>query len=209
MGDKKKENPEVTSSKISARATIIVAIIGLVGIVATAILNPLGQKWVEQPEPTPNSLSLSIEKLPVVVFVYDGRDEDLGGWSSLSISYQNSLPNYHFSYSIPIDQTGYAGIAFRFIGGHNLSNYKRIEFTLQFDDMETEHMIDFYLTDISGQKSHVRMTEIGSDEKKESELLSNFAGINLNAIKEITFNTDNTFVAGDHQVTVSDIRFLP
>jgi hypothetical protein len=203
------QEPEVKAAIISSKSGIWIAIIGLVGGLLIAILSPYATKWANRPEPTPNPLSLSIEQLPVVVFVYDGRDENLGGWSSLSISYLNSMPNYHFSYSIPTYQTGYAGMAFRFSGGQNLSNYKRIEFTFQFDDMETEHVIDFYLTDISGQKSHVRMTEIGSSEKKESELLSNFAGINLNAIKEITFNTDNTFVAGDHQVTVSDIRFVP
>jgi hypothetical protein len=203
------QEPEVKAAIISSKSGIWIAIIGLVGGLLIAILSPFATKWANRSEPTPNPLSLSIEQLPVVVFVYDGRDENLGGWSSLSISYLNSMPNYHFSYSIPTDQTGYAGMAFRFSGGQNLSNYKRIEFTLQFDDMETEHVIDFYLTDISDQKSHVRITEIGSGEKKESELLSNFAGINLNAIKEITFNTENTFVAGDHQVTISDIRFMP
>jgi hypothetical protein len=152
---------------------------------------------------------LAIEKLPVTVFVYDGWDEGLGGWSYLSISYLNSMPNYHYNYFIPIDQVGYAGMAFRFSEGQNLSKYQRVEFIIQFDDKDSEHVIDFYLNDISGQKDFVRLTEIGSGEENESKLLSNFAGINLNAIIEITFNIDSTFVTGDHEVTVSGIRFVP
>lgn len=203
------EHPEVTSSKIGARATIIVAIIGLLGIVLTAIVNPLGQEWLNSSAKSDTPESLAIEQLPLSVFVYDGRGENLGGWSWLSISFENGMPNYHFNYSIPGDQTGYAGMAFRFAGGQNLSKYQRIEFTVEFDKNETEHVIDFYLRDISGEKSFIRLTEIGGSAKKESELLSNFSGVNLNAISEITFNIDNTFITGDHQLIVSGIRFVP
>jgi hypothetical protein len=100
-------------------------------------------------------------------------------------------------------------MGFRFADGQNLSEYQRVEFTVQFDEKETDHVIDFYLVDISDQRSHVRLTEIGGGEKRKSELLGNFSGINLNAIKEITFNVDNTFIEGDHQMIVSGIRFVP
>jgi hypothetical protein len=197
-------------SKITdSQAVVIAAVIGVVGIIIGAIVTPLAKKWIELPATPENPKSLAIEQLPVSVFVYDGRDENLGGWSGLRISYLNSAPSYQFNYSIPTAQTSYAGIAFRFDAGQNLSKYQRVEFTIQFDGKESEHVIDFYLTDISGQKSHVRVTEIGSEKKKESELLSNFASANLNAIIEIVFNTDDSLVTGDHQVTISDIHFVP
>jgi hypothetical protein len=190
------------------QATILAALIAVLGIVVGAFLKPFATKLINQPEPTPNSAFQAIEELPVSVFVYDGSGEKLGGWAGLGISYLNSTPNYQFSYYVPKDQTGYAGIAFRFSEGENLSKYQHVEFTIQFDDKESEHVIDFYLTDISGQKDYVRVTEIGSDKKSESQLLSKFANVNLNAIKEIKFNTGNTFVTGDHHTTISGIRFV-
>ncbi len=57
-----KENAEITSSRINARATIIVALIGIAGIIATAILNPLGQKWADRMESAPSSDSQAIEQ---------------------------------------------------------------------------------------------------------------------------------------------------
>jgi hypothetical protein len=190
-------------------ATVIAAGLVLVSGVVGAFLNPFASKLINPPEKTPDSASLAIEQLPATVFIYDGRDQNLGGWTSLSISYVDSAPNYQFNYFVPADQAGYAGMAFRFSEGQNLSKYKRVEFTLHFDGKEPEHVIDIYMTDIGGQKSYIRVTEIGDSQKKEGELLSNFAGVNLNAIKEITFNTDNTFVSGNHQVTISDINFVP
>ena len=197
-------------SKITdSQAVIIAAIIGVVGIIIGAIANPLAKRLIDAPPVSDDQKTVAIEQLPITVFVYDGRDEGLGGWSDLSISYRSSVPHYLFRYSIPANQTGYAGVAFRFVDGQNLSKYQRIEFTLQFDGKETDHVIDIYLVDISGQKRSVRLTEAGSDMKKKSELLSNFSGVNLNAIKEITFNVDDTFVTGDHLLTISDIQFVP
>lgn len=200
----------VTVAKITLTGTITVAIISLIGNLILGYWQFIRKpSETNQPTPTPASNALAIEQLPMTLFVYDGRGENLGGWSDLKLSFLNSMPNYKFDYSIPSDQTGYAGMAFRFSEGQNVSKYQRIEFTIQFDGKESQHVMDFYLTDISGQKSPVRITEIGSNEKKESELLSNFVNTNLNAIKEMVFNVDNTFVTGDHQVTVSNIHFVP
>jgi hypothetical protein len=189
------------------RATILAAIIAVIGIAIGAFLNPLAEKVVNKPTPTQDSTVLKIEQLPLTIFTYDGREKNIGGWSNLGISYLDKIPYYGFSYSVPADQTGYAGIAFRFIDGQNISEYQRIEFTIKFDDKESEHSIDLYLADISYQKSHIRITVIGSEERKESHLLSNFSGVNMNAIQEITFNIDNSIAAGAHSITISNIRF--
>lgn len=202
------EYPEVKAAMISSRSGIWIAIIGLIGGLLIAILTPVVTNWVNRPEPAPDSTILTIEALPVSVFAYDGRAENLGGWTNLGLSYIDSAPTYNFDFSIPSDQAGYAGLSFRFNDGQNLSTYQRIEFKIKFDEDEPEHMLDFYLTDISGKKNHIRMTELGSDEKKESELLSNFAGVNLNAIREITFNMDDSFVTGGHKVNISGIHFV-
>jgi hypothetical protein len=203
------QEPEVKAAIISSKSGVWIAIIGLIGGLLIAILTPFAAKWANRSEPSPNPAYLAIETLPMTVFVYDGRAENVAGWANLSISYFDSAPTYYFDYSVPSNQAGYAGIAFRFNDGQNFSTYQTVEFTIKFDDGEPEHVVDFYLTDISDKKSHIRVTELGHDEKKESELLSNFAGVNLNAIKEITFNTDNSFITGGHKANISAIHFVP
>ena len=160
------QEPEIKAAIISSKSGVWIAIIGLLGGLLIAILPPFAEKWANRFEPTPNPSSLAIEQLPVTVFIYDGRDENLGGWSNWILSYLDSFPNYNSIIPYHTDQTGYAGIAFRFSDGQNLSKYQRIEFTIQFDGKESQHVMDLYLTDISGQKGHVRMTEIGGRREK-------------------------------------------
>jgi len=156
-----------------------------------------------------NLSSMAIEQFPVTIFVYDGRDKNLGGWSGLQISYLESIPRYQFSYTVlDTEQDGYAGMALQFTDGQNLSNYGQVEFTVRFDDAEAEHIINFSVSDISAQKTFIRVTVRGSGEQTESFLLTDFSNLNKNAVKEVTFSVDHSIVTGNHHVTISNIRFL-
>ena len=196
-----------------AQAVVLAAVIGVVGIFIGAIMTPLAKTWFEVPSTPESPKSLPIEQLPASIFPYDGRDENIGGWTKLSVSYENSAPNYNLEYFVPSDQAGgYAGIAFRFTEeGQNLSEYQRIEFTIQFDDAESKHEIDICIADISDKKICSRLASTGGT-KRESHLLTNFSensGVSLNAIGEISFNAHSSFVTGNHNVTLSDVRFVP
>lgn len=195
-----------------AQAVIWAAIIGVVGILIGAVMTPLAKTWFDVAATPESPMSLPIEKLPVSAFAYDGRDENLGGWTYLVVSFLNSVPDYKLWYSVPSDRTGYAGIAYRFSeDGQNLSNYQRIEFTIQFDDENPEHEIDICIADISDKKICKRLASTGGA-KRESHLLTNFSegfGVSLNAVGEVSFNAHSSFVTGDHNVTISDIRFVP
>ena len=193
-----------------AQAVVFAAIIGVIGIIIGAVITPLAKTWFEEPPPESNQ-TIQIEQLPVSIFGYAGSDESIGGWIWLNMIYKDSKPKYFLTYSVPSDQEGYAGVAFRFTENQNLSEYQRIEFTIEFDYSEPEHEIDICVTDISGKKICKRLAA-DSGVKRESHLLSNFSengGVSLSAINEISFNTDTTFVTGTHNVTFSDIRFVP
>ncbi len=205
-----KEEPEITSSRIIARSTIIVAIIGLIGIVATAILDPLGQKWINQPTPTSTSTFYPIENFPQQDFPYFGDETSTGksGVAALYVLYDgsNQFPRYLLDYNVPQEPSGYAGLSFQFTNGQNVANYNAIEFTIQFSD--TNIPIDFYAKDITGQSSSIRILSSSTDKMNIRYALDDFSGIDFNALKEVGFNSDNTFSTGRHTITVSDIRFV-
>lgn len=201
-----KEKPEITSTKINARATIIVAIIGLLGIIATAILNPLGQKLADNPASTPNSTSLSIEKIPQDIFAYAGNNNpDGGGGTFVLINDQETIPNYKLDFSLPGEKHGYAGLAFNFHGSMNLSEYSSIECIIIFSQPRDE--IDLYFKDIGSKFDTIRVVGNGTNEMSLRYEFKNFPDINFNAVKEFGIVASTDFSTGTHQVVLKNIRF--
>jgi len=202
------QEPEVRAEIIRSRSGVIIAIIGLIGGILIAILTPLVTKWVNQPTPTGAPTSYSIENFPQQDFAYSGAEINKGGMAVLYLIYNGSgqYPNYLLDYNIPEGQPGYAGLAFQFTSGQNVAGYDAIEFTVQFSDFNIP--IDFYVKDISGQDSSIRITSSSTDKMNIRYALTNFSGVNFNALREIGFNSDNTFSTGRHTINVSNIRFV-
>jgi hypothetical protein len=193
-------------------AVIIAAVIGVfgivMGVVIGAFLNPFASKLINQPTPTANPTLFPIENFPQQVFAYYGNAEGVGGAANVNLLYDgiHSYPSYHLDYNIPQGQTGYAGMAFQLDNGQNVTSYNAIEFTIQFSD--TNIPIDFYVKDITGQSSSMRILSTSTDKMKLRYELDNFKGIDFNAFKEVGLNSDNTFSSGRHIVTISGISFV-
>lgn len=202
-----KEKPEITSTKINARATIIVALIGLLGIIVTIILSPLRQNiGSDKPDPTPDSTSLSIEQIPHDIFAYAGNNNpDGGGGTFVLINDQETIPNYKLDFSLPSDKRGYAGLAFNFHEGMNLSEYSAIECIVIFSQPRDE--IDLYFKDIGSAFDTIRVVSNGANEMSLRYEFKNFPDINFNAIKEFGIVASTDFSTGTHQVVLKNIRF--
>ena len=108
-------------------------------------------------------------------------------------------------YTIPENQTGYAGVAFQFKNGLNVSSYKTIVFKIRFDDVGNS--VDFYLKDIGGKKSSIRIVSNDTNELTLRYELSNFPEVNSNALLEIGLNIQDVFSTGQDTVTIRQISF--
>jgi hypothetical protein len=195
--------------KITApQAVIIGSIITVIGVIIGSFLNPFFKNLLERPTPTPNPTSFPIENFPQEVFAYYGNAVGLGGAASINLLYDgiSSYPRYLLDYNVPQGQTGYAGIAFQFADGQNVTKYSAIEFTIQFNEANVP--IDFYVKDISNKGSRLHILSAGTDKMKLRYELDNFKEINFNALKEVGLNSDNTFSSGRHIVTIYGISFV-
>ena len=187
---------------------IAIAIIGLVGTCITAFFAIPGfQNWVGSLFTPTNPKSLAIEQISQRVFPYYGEAENVGGFAKIELLFDgvDEKPSYEFKYTLPANQPGYAGIAFQFENGLNVSSYKTIVFKIQFDDVGNS--VDFYLKDIGGKKSSIRIVSKDTNELTLRYELSNFPEVNSNALLEIGLNVQDVFSSGQHTVTIRQIRF--
>ena len=187
---------------------IAIAIIGLVGTCITAFFAiPAFQNWVGLLFTPTNPKSLAIEQISQRVFPYYGEAENVGGFAKIELLFDgvDEKPSYEFKYTLPANQPGYAGIAFQFENGINVSSYRTIVFKIQFDDVGNS--VDFYLKDIGGKKSSIRIVSKDTNELTLRYELSNFPEVNSNALLEIGLNVQDVFSSGQHTVTIRQIRF--
>lgn len=187
---------------------IAIAIIGLVGTCITAFFAiPAFQNWVGLLFTPTNPKSLAVEQISQRVFPYYGEAENVGGFAKIELLFDgvDEKPSYEFKYTLPANQPGYAGIAFQFENGLNVSSYKTIVFKIQFDDVGNS--VDFYLKDIGGKKSSIRIVSKDTNELTLRYELSNFPEVNSNALLEIGLNVQDVFSSGQHTVTIRQIRF--
>ena len=187
---------------------IAIAIIGLVGTCITAFFAIPGfQNWVGSLFTPTNPRSLAIEKISQRIFPYYGEAENVGGFAKIELLFDgvDEKPSYILKYTIPANQPGYVGVAFQFENGLNVSSYKTIVFKIQFDDVGNS--VDFYLKDIGGKKSSIRIVSKDTNELTLRYELSNFPEVNPNALLEIGLNVQDVFSSGQHTVTIRQIRF--
>ena len=120
-----------------------------------------------------------------------------------------SSPTYILSYDLPTVGDGNAGLVFNFDDGHNVSQYQKIEFTIQFQARGEK--VDLYLKDISGSDDvpPYRITSTGTDKMNVSIFLKDFSGLNINALKEIAFDVNTTFERCFQEISISNIKFIP
>ncbi|MGE5252091.1 MAG: hypothetical protein ACM3QS_17940 [Bacteroidota bacterium] len=203
-----KEPPEVKAALIGRNAGILIAVIGLLGGLLIAFVNPLASKWVNRPAPTADPAALAVEEIPQLVFAYGGTAEGQAGSAVMNLRYAGTPPRPHYflRFDIPAGQIGYAGMAFQFDGGQNLSGFRAVEFTINFDQPDT--LIEFYLKDIAGGFSTVRIVGAAAGEMELHYELANFKHSDLNALKEAGFLADDYFSSGPHSITVHELRFV-
>lgn len=201
------EKVEITINKIKARAKIVTAMIAVLGIIIGAILGPIVEKLINRPIDEVVPVSLQLEQIPQNIFAYAGSDESIGGWSALWLRYEgNGNPVYRLDYSLPTDQNGYAGMAFQFEEGQDLSEYKAVEITIRF--YEPDSRIDFFIKDIAQNNAQMQVVAKGTNEAIIEYDFSNFSEVNFSAIKEIGLNVDTSVITGSHRVEIKNIKFV-
>ncbi|MBL6960646.1 MAG: hypothetical protein ISR59_06015 [Anaerolineales bacterium] len=201
------ENIEITKTKMETKTAIIVAFIGVVGIVIGAILGPLVEKWMNGLGEEKAPVYLPIEEIPQKIFPYAGNDNPNGGWSTLWLIYdEEKSPAYKFEYNLPVDKYGHAGLAFQFDEPQNLDAYSAVEFTIQFS--EADGRIDFFIKDNTDKNAQMQVVAKGTGEAVIQYRFSNFPGIEFSAIKEIGLNVDTTVITGNYRLEIKDIHFV-
>jgi hypothetical protein len=153
----------------------------------------------------PEPQLLLIEQFPQEVFAY--ADTSSGGWSTFWLIYHDmDTPTYRLDYWLPSENSGYAGLTFKFTGGEDLSDYNAVEYVITFSQAPDE--IDMYFKDIADNFDTIRITSNNTNEMVLRYQLTNFPNINFNAVKELGFAVNTDFSTGGHQILVKDIRFV-
>lgn len=190
---------------------IIVALISsvttLLVTVLTAILTlPPFHDWLYS---LGNSQSLEVEQTSPRVFAYYGEAEHAGGFGRLELIFDDDakMPVYELAYTLPNDKNGYAGMAFQFGGGLNLSEYAAAECMVTFS--QADDVVDLYFKDIAGHFNTVRVTNNGADEMRLRLEFANFSSINFNAVKEFGVVISTDFSTGSHTVQIQNVHFTP
>jgi len=188
----------------SAQAQVESAKIGIYGpIYATQT----AEAMVSQHTASLESESLAVEQIPLDVFAYAGNDNPDGGKGTfVLINDQNSKPTYKLDYFLPNDKPGFAGLAFNFHEGINLSTNNAIECMITFS--QTNGEIDLYMKDIGNNYNAIRVANSGSNEMIVRYEFKNFPNINVNAVKEIGIVAKTDFTTGSFQVVIKNIRFV-
>ena len=156
----------------------------------------------------PNKVdTLAIEDIPQKVFVFAGNNSPDGGWGAFSVIYdiEHNL-NYRMEYSLPEDKYGYAGMAFQFPKGYNLSEFEAIKFTILFR-VPTDEM-DLFIKDISDNNNSIHITGNGDEQMDLRFEFTNFSNINFNAVKEIGVLANTEFSTGSHEVWIKNVHFV-
>lgn len=195
-------------NKMGIFIPLITALIGsavtlLVGISAF----PPFQEWVRDKLSDQKIEPLGIEQMSPRVFAYYGEADNLGGFARLELFFDAGAgkPSYELAYTLPSDQTGYAGMAFQFTQGANLSGYRAVEFVLVFT--QPGDVVDIYFKDIAGNFNTIRVSNSGADEMLLRHEFINFPSINFNAVKEFGIVVSTDFSTGGRKVQIKDVRF--
>jgi hypothetical protein len=185
---------------------IIVALIGVFGTCITAFFTvPAFQTWVGAFFPHSDSKSLDIEQIPQEIFAYADNNPD-GGWGTFWVVYDDkNSPIYKLDYFLPGDKHGYAGLAFKFVGGSSLSAYDTVECVVVFSQLSD--VVDLYFKDIASNFNTIRVANNGAKEMVLRYEFTNFPNINFNAVKEFGIVVSTDFSTGSHQVRIKNVRF--
>ncbi len=189
------------------RAAVLASVIGVIGIVVGAFMNPIAVQLINKPTPTPAADSLAIEQIPQQIFAYAGNDNPDGGWGAFWLYYKSgNKPVYKLEFTLPDDKNGYAGLAFEFMEGMNFSDYKAVECAVIFDRMDD--VVDLYFKDIAGNFNTVRVANNGANEMSLRYEFTNFPTVNFNALEEFGVVASTDFTRGSHHVRIKNIRFV-
>jgi hypothetical protein len=213
MPEKKPSSSARKRTLTDQRATIYAALIGVVGIllgiIAGAFINPLGQKIINGVVQTSNSKSLAIEQIPQTVGTYAKTNSEVSsfsGWADFLVIYEKgAVPTYKFEYDLPANPAGYAGLAFGFLDSQDLSKYSNVEFSLDF--AQPGDRLDAYFKDISNHQGSFTINAIGNNEMTLKLPLINFRPADLKAISEFGFHVDSDHNTGSHNVIIKNVRF--
>jgi hypothetical protein len=208
LGTRANANAQIVAAQENAKAQVTAAAINVFGPIsatqtAEAKITPLA------PNTSTTAIdNLLLESIPQEVFSFQGTDEKMAGIANLRILYTlDHRPIYKLIYdlSTPTNQYGKAGLAFKFDGGIDVSKYKSLNFTIQFD---TENQfIDLYLIDRATRRFKT-ITNQGQNLIDVGFSLSDFMDLDLHDLKEINFFVDTAQNTGDHTLFVSNIRFM-
>jgi len=192
-----------TNTVIAVLEKIVVPVV--VAIIASGTTYLVATREDRETPPPPGTEG-TIESMPVHIFAFAGNNNPDGGWGTLDVYFQDDLPAYNLTYSLPTDGTnGYAGLTFKFEEGADLSEFESVSFLLTIPPNKE---VDLLVKDIAGKELRYRVRGGPQTETKLDVALSNFKNVNLKAVREVMFFVDTGFISGNHSFSVKEMKFL-
>jgi len=183
----------------------------------TQLITPTGTVQV-MPTPDENILLLD-SSIPSQVFPFSGgNDPQIQSQGRMLITYEESgTINYKLDYSLPEQGYTWAGIAIQF-SPMNLAKYEYIQLELKSSNIKaccelkladkSDNNVYFLLGDSPRLNSGVVITVDEDRLVIKIPLRGNFDGVNLEQIREVSFISNSNLATGNHNFTVSRIKFL-
>jgi hypothetical protein len=169
------------------------------------------------PNNSPTISGTLIENFPFQFYDYDGeRDPDpAGGTTKITRTYDTtggqSKALYTLQYEMPDVDEGYGGLQFEFEKPEDLSSYKFIQFTIQFQDTDTRCRV--FLRDDQDVQASVLVGD-GNFGKQITDiqvvtipLVPAYNSTDRSKITKVIFSVNTNFTRGAHSFIVSDILF--
>ena len=153
-----------------------------------------------------------VEAASVTAFPYEGGQ----GWANLAVTIspddETVKTRYVFSYGIPEQGEGYAGLNLQFADPQDLSEFNFVELKISFEDDQAQ--CNFCIDDSFGRYNCVILggnggivSAAGRGPQAVSLQLSEFfSAISLSFVSELTFDATLS-PKGDHAFTISEIQF--
>lgn len=194
-----------------------VATIGFLFLIVSVLLNiVLGFRFFD------TSKEVTVESLHPLIFSYGGDfdDEDsTGGSSSFTVNHLAAENvEYQLRYILPDNLNDvWAGLSFKFPEKQDFSQYESLKLTIIFGDSQTggdsRGNCDLVFWDQSNHRAIINLREAeGTGTQNERTITVNLGtdiqGIDLNAIREISFDTNGYSPRGSHTYTISNIKLI-
>jgi hypothetical protein len=161
----------------------------------------------------PPSTTFPLETATVKAYPYYDWENEAWSYLAVTLSEKNGklTTRYEFDFTLPSDSGAWAGFDLHYSEPQDLTEYDFIKFAIGFGDDQARCQL--CIDDISGESDCVMLGDgrivdaMPEEQTIQIPLDTYFDSIARGFVREITFDVNDSFVQGEHSITVGEIRF--